>query len=544
MNFLNFLQWLSGGYGYLLSFLTLLLIILFLVYFTYLKKVNREKLELKNSLYNQRKQEKKLKIKEKKIETVHNQLAADRERIELIEKRLQLEEKKNREFSDQLFRKEELFVQQLSENSKKEKSIQEGLEKAKKIKEQAMNALEGIIPMNKEEAKNKLFTLLKREIDQELEKYKEERIKQAEREANQESTKVICQALEKCSSELVFTKTTDTLQLENQQIISKIIGKEGRNINAFQQATGTELIIDKENNEPSVQISSFNSLRRAVGLQTLSSLIKEGRFSPLQIEQTYQKVSLEIDELIIKTGKEVLKELEINDIHPELIKHLGMLKYRTSYGQNVLEHCLEVAKIAGTIAAELNLDILLARRAGLFHDIGKSVEDNSNYSHVLSGISLAKKYQEPEEVINAIASHHRDFPPNNLYSLIILSADRLSAARPGARGYQQEAYIERMNNLENIANEFLGIKKSYAFQSGREIWVFADSEKLNDHKTWETSRKIRDKIKKDIIIPGEVTIHVIREKRFVQKLNGNKEKIKPKKRRQIFRQNKQLSIKK
>ena len=531
---MNFLQWLREGHGYLSVFLLFLLIILFLVYFFYLKKINLERTELKKSIDNQRKQEKKLKIKEKKIEIVHNQISIEKENIELIEKRLQLEEKKNREFSDQLFRKEELFVQQLAENSKKEKIIQEESEKIKKMKEQAMNALSKLIPMSKEEAKSKLFILLKQEIDQELEKYKEERFQQTEKEINQESTKIICQALEKCSSELVFTKMTDTLQLENPQIISKIIGKEGRNINSFQQVTGTELIIDKESTEPNVQISSFNSLRRSIGLQTLSALIKEGRFSPLQIEQTYQKISLEIDDLIIKTGKEVLKELELNNVHPEMIKHLGKLKYRTSYGQNVLEHCLEVAKIAGTIAVELNLDISLARRAGLFHDIGKSVEDNSNYSHVLSGISLANKYQEPEEVINAIASHHRDFPPNNLYSLIILAADRLSAARPGARGYQQEAYIERMNNLESIANEFSGIKKSYAFQSGREIWVFADSEKLNDHKTWEVSRKIKDKIKKDIVIPGEVTIHVIREKRFVQKLNGDKEKNKSKKRRYIL----------
>ncbi|WNE40841.1 MAG: Ribonuclease Y [Mycoplasmataceae bacterium] len=528
---MDFLQWLRSGYGYLLIFLTSFLIILFLAYFAYLKIIKRDRLELKNLIQNQKKQEKKLKIKERKIENFRNQLEADKERIELIEKRLKLEEIKTREFSDQLFRKEELFIQQLSENSKKEKNIQEQMEKIKRIKEQVMNELEEAIPMNKEEAKKILFNLLKKEVEQDLERYKEEKIRKTEKEIDKESTKIICQALEKCSSELVFTKTTDTLQLENQQIISKIIGKEGRNINSFQQVTGTEIIIDKESDEPSVQISSFNSLRRAIALQTLSNLVKEGRISPLQIEKTYQKVSSEIDEFIVKVGKEVLKELELNDVHPELIKHLGSLKYRTSYGQNVLKHCLEVAKIAGTIAAELNLDILLARRTGLFHDIGKSVEDGGNLSHVLSGISLAKKYQEPEEVINAIASHHRDFPPNNMYSLIILAADKLSAARPGARGYQQEAYLERMNNLENIANEFPGVKKSYAFQSGREVWVFADSEKLNDHKTWETARKIREKIKSDIIIPGEVTIYVIREKRFVQKLNNLKEISKPKKRK-------------
>ncbi|CAI2175609.1 11803_t:CDS:2 [Funneliformis geosporum] len=427
------------------------------------------KLELKQLLHEQEKQAKKLKNREKKIEIITRQLMVDREKIEVKEKKVQQEEQRISEFTDQLIRKEELFTQQLEVNSKKEKNIKEETEKVNQIKRQLIGGLGKIIQMSREEAEKNLFALLKEEINRELEVYKREEIKRAEKAVKEESNKLICLALEKCSSELVFTRTTDTLPIENQQMISKIIGKEGRNINAFQRITGTELIIDRESDELSVQISSFNSLRRTIGLQTLHALIKEARFSPLQIEKTYQKISSEIDELIIKSGTEVLRELELNNVHPELIKHLGKLKYRTSYGQNVLEHCLEVAKLAGSIAAELGLDVLLARRAGLFHDIGKAVEDNGGFSHVLSGISITKKCQEPEVVINAVASHHRDFPPNNLYSLIILAADRLSAARPGVRGYQLESYIERMNHLENIANEFPGIKKSYAFQAGREI---------------------------------------------------------------------------
>ena len=420
-------------------------------------------------LRSQKTKENKLKIREKKLGNANRQLIVEQKKIELKEKKLQQEERRMSEFANQLFRKEELFTQQLSVSSKREKEVQEEKEKISQIKKQVMNELGRVIPMSKEEAKKNLFALLKEEVDRELERYKEEKFRWTEKVAKEESSKLICLALEKCSSELVFTKMTDVLPVESQQIISKIIGREGRNINAFQRVTGTELIIDRESAEQSIQISSFNSLRRAIGLQTLRTLIKEARFSPLQIEKTYQKVSSEINELIIKTGAEVLKELELNNVHPELVKHLGRLKYRTSYGQNVLEHCLEVAKLAGSIAAELNLDIFLARRAGLFHDIGKSAEDNENYSHVLSGINLAKKFQEPEIVINAIASHHRDFPPNNLYSLIVLAADKLSAARPGVRGYQSESYVERMNDLENIASEFPGIKKSYAFQAGREV---------------------------------------------------------------------------
>ncbi|CAG8732426.1 3176_t:CDS:2, partial [Cetraspora pellucida] len=453
------------------------------------------RLEVGKLLHSQKKREEQLKIKEKKLQTAIKQLLGKREK-------LQQEEKRINEFTKQLFRKEELFTQQLALSSHKEKTIRDEMEKVKEIRERVIGHLEKIIPLSKEEAKKDLLILLRAE---------EEKIRQSERIAKEESAKIICQALEKCSSELVFTKTTDALRVESPQIISKIIGKDGRNINAFHRITGTELIIDKESDELTIQISSFNSLRRAIGLQTLRNLIKEVKFSPLYIEKTYQEVSAKIDELIIKTGNEVVEELGLSDVHPEIIKHLGKLKYRTSYGQNVLEHCLEVAKLAGSIAAELDLDVLLARRAGLFHDIGKAVEDGGNYSHVRSGISLAKKFQEPEIVINAIASHHRDFPPTNLYSLIVLAADKLSAARPGVRGYQSEAYIERMNSLENIANNFP---------------VFVDAEKLNDHKTWEIARKIREKIKKDIVIPGEVTIQVVREKRFTQRLHHRPEPIK------------------
>ena len=363
---------------------------------------------------------------------------------------------------------------------------------------------------------------MKEEADYDFNKYKEEKFKKVQEKVKEETTKIICLSLEKYSSELLFTKTTKILPVENQQIISKVIGKEGRNINAFRRITGTEVIIDSESDDVNIQVSSFNSLRREIAFQTLQTLLKEERFSPIQIEKTFQRVSSEIDELVVKNGEEVLRELELTGVHPELVKYLGKLNYRTSYGQNVLEHCVEVAKLAGNIAAELNLDVRLSRRAGLFHDIGKVVEDNSGYSHVLNGIDLARKYKESEVVINAIASHHRDYPVDNLYSLIVIAADKLSAGRPGARSQQSEAYIERMNSLENISKGFPGIKKSYAFQAGREVWVIADSEKLNDYQTWEVSQKIKKKIKEKIIIPGEVTIYVIREKRFVQKLNSSK----------------------
>nr|CAG8567615.1 13781_t:CDS:2 [Entrophospora candida] len=452
--------------------------------------------------------------REREVNSANSKLIASVEKLKSMEKRLEQEEERINSRADQILRKEELFIQQLSIVSQKEAKIQEETEKVKKIEERLVDELGKLIPMSGEEAKRSLFLLLQEKVDQDLEKYKEQKVKRLSEKAKEEAKKLICLALENCSSELVTVRTTNTLKIEDPQIISKIIGKEGRNINAFRRITGTDIIIDKESGDTTVQVSSFNSLRREIACQTLISLVRGEKFSPEQIEKTYRQMSSKIDEIIVESGEKALRELEITGVHPELIKHLGRLKYRTSYGQNVLQHCLEVAKITGNIAAELGLDVLLARRAGLFHDIGKSVEDSRGYSHVLSGVNLAKKFKEPGEVINAIASHHHDFPADNFYSLIVLAADRLSAARPGARGYQLEAYTERMNELEKIASEFPGIKK-------REVNIYTVREKkftqkLNVGKVWES-------------IPLELAGQIDSGKRkmtFEKKLSGKKKKRK------------------
>jgi len=493
-------------------------IIIFFIYYSW--KIYRENFKTKNLLQVQEKWKKRLQVKESELELKNKRLVSESEKLKIVENNLKIEEKRIENFAKQLFFKEELVTRQLIINSQKQEEIQEKSEKLLKIKSQVVEHLEKLVPMSVEEAKKCLFSLLKEEIIQELRDYQEEEVSRVKNKVREESAKIICLALERYSSELVFPKTTSSLKIENKQTISRIIGKEGRNINAFRKITGTDLLIDKENKELIVQISSFNSLRREIALQTLSTLIKEEKFSPAQIEKTFQKISSEVNELAIENGKMVLKELELTGVHPGLIGYLGKLKYRTSYGQNVLEHSLEVAKLSGNIAAELGLDVFLARRAGLFHDIGKSVEDGGKYSHVLSGIELAKKYKEPEVVINAISSHHHDYPADNFYSLIVIAADKLSAARPGARGYQLEAYIERMDSLENIAKEIPGVEKSYAFQAGREVWIIVDPEKVDDHQAWEVSQRVKKKIREQIIIPGEVTIQVVREKKFIQKLNA------------------------
>jgi len=343
--------------------------------------------------------------------------------------------------------------------------------------------------MDEEEAQKTLLSRLKEKLKENLDRQAQKEIKRNQARVEEETTKIICLALEKYSSELVYNRTVSHLKVDDDRTMGRIIGKDGRNINFFRKITGTEILIPEGNDlrgrqkkvsgksktkkgsqkeEWIIEVSCFNSLRREIATRTLQRLINEQKISPLQIENVFQETSREVDEIILQSGNEVLSELQISLIHPELIKYLGKLKFRTSYGQNVLEHSLEVAKLAGSIAAELGLDVNLAKRAGLLHDIGKAIEDDG-LSHVTSGIALAKQYKESAVVINAIASHHRNFPADNPYSLIVSAADTLSAARPGARGQQLEAYIARMESLEKLAQELPEVEKIYAFQAGREI---------------------------------------------------------------------------
>ena len=471
----------------------------------------------------------KIRQKKKILQTKRKELYSTQSQLLTREKVFQREKKKVADLELKLQNQAQLINQEKQRNQvqnqqweSQKKELDQQTKELEQLKERLESQLHQTAQLEKEEAKKILLARWQEKLQEDLEAKTREAIKQQESRVQEQATKILCVALEKYSSSLVFSQTVNHLQVTEKKTLGRIIGKDGRNINFFRKITGADLVFDSQKRvnqqEWTIEISCFNSLRREIATRVLQRLIQEEKISPSQIEKTFEEVSQEVEKIIQTSGKEALEDLKINSVHPELVKYLGSLKFRTSYGQNVLEHCLEVAKLAGTLASELGLKVSLARRAGLFHDIGKASED-SELSHVDSGIILAKQFQEPQEVVNAIASHHGDFPINNLYSWLVIAADTLSAGRPGARGQQAEAYLNRMENLEKLAQEFNQVEKIYAFQAGKEIWVLVNAKKVSDYQLREVSQAIQAKIKEKIIVPGKVTISVLRETKFTQQMD-------------------------
>ena len=438
-----------------------------------------------------------------------------REEISATEKRLQQREENLDKRLDLLERKEKDINNRLEELQKNEASIKGKTEDLANLIAEEKNRLQKISSMNEEEAKKLLLSRL----DEDLLQEKAARIRQMEEEVRDATDKkarnIISTAIQRCSSEHTAASTVTVVMLPSDEMKGRIIGREGRNIRALEAAAGVDIIID--DTPEAVTISGFDMFRREIAKIALENLIADGRIHPGRIEEVVEKAKKEMETIIKDEGEKTAFDLGIHGMHIELLKLVGRLKFRTSYGQNGLQHTKEVAMLIGSMASQLGLDAKTAMRAGLLHDIGKVVsQDVEEGTHAVVGGNLCRKYGEPEEVANAVESHHEEVEMTSVYGALVCAADAISAARPGARAETLETYVKRLESLEKIANSFKGVSKTYALQAGREIRVIVDPDKINDDESIVMARDIRKKIEEGMEYPGQIKVIVLREKRVVE----------------------------
>ena len=455
-------------------------------------------LDAKTTIY-EMKMEAEKEIKEKKAE-----ISESENKLLIREQSIDRRDIALREREDALEEKKEQLSQRLADLDKKDKELD-------KKTDQIIVELEKVSSMSMNEAKAELFKRVEQKITQEVAAYIKNQEEEAKSTADENARNILSLAISKYSQEVTCDKTISVVALPSDELKGRIIGREGRNIRAIEQLTGADLIID--DTPEAITVSCFNPIRREIATKSLEALIKDGRIQPGKIEEIVQKTKDEIHTTIMKTGEETLFELGLPKLNKEIVEHIGKLKYRTSYGQNALQHSKEVAYLCGIMAAELGLNQQLAKRAGLFHDIGKAVDYEVEGSHIEIGVRLAKKYGESDVVINAIASHHGDVPANNAISNLVAAADTLSAARPGARSETLENYIQRVEKLEEISKGFEGVSTAYAIQAGREVRVMVVPEKVDDITSYKLARDIKDKIEAELTYPGQIKVTVIREVR-------------------------------
>jgi ribonuclease Y len=374
--------------------------------------------------------------------------------------------------------------------------------------------LEQLAGMNAAEAKDQLLKSMEREIRVDAARLVKRIETEAREHADRKAKEIIGLAIKRYASDYVAEQTVSVVALPNEEMKGRIIGREGRNIRALEAATGVDIIID--DTPEAVILSAFNPVRREVARRSLERLISDGRIHPGRIEEIVDKVTQELEVNIRETGEEAAFDAGVHGLHPELVKLLGKLKFRTSYAQNVLQHSVEVCYLCGIMGAELGLNVKHAKRAGLLHDIGKAVDQEAEGVHALIGADLAKRHGESPKVVHAIAAHHEDIPPENILAVLVQAADTLSGARPGARREMLETYVKRLEDLERVALSFSGISKSYAIQAGREIRLIVESEKVNDEEAILLSREVAKKIEQDLTYPGQIKVTVIRETRSVE----------------------------
>lgn len=462
------------------------------------------------------KEKKLLEVKEKflnKKSELEKEVQVRNQHIQQSENKLKQRELSLNQKQDDLGRRKQDLDNQQTRIDNEKKLLQMRHEELEKMQQQEREKLEELSGLSADEAKQRLVESLKDEAKTDAQSYINEIMDEAKLNANQQARKIVIQTIQRVATETAIENSVSVFHIDNDEVKGRIIGREGRNIRALEAATGVEIVVD--DTPEAIVISAFDPVRREVCRLALHQLVADGRIHPARIEEVVQKVKKQLDNEIIETGKRTAIDLGIHGLHPELVRIIGKMKYRSSYGQNLLQHARETANLCAVMAAELGLNPKKAKRAGLLHDIGKVPDEESELPHALYGAKIAEKYKEKPDIVNAIAAHHDECEMKTLLAPIVQVCDAISGARPGARREIVEAYIKRLNDLEAIAMSYPGVTKTYAIQAGRELRVIVGADKMDDAESEALSTEIANKIQNEMTYPGQVKITVIRETRSV-----------------------------